>query len=430
MRWVFDSPHDTGSANRRTWVDSLISRTVWAFLGLRSAPMGKTYNDLVAAAKTSIREVDPADAWRRAQEDGAVIVDVREPNEYAAGAVPGAALVPRGILESDIPRHVPHPEREVLLICAAGNRSALAAVTLEEMGYTNVASVAGGMTAWKHNQLPWGGPGGLTIEQRSRYARHLILPEVGEAGQEKLLSSRVVLVGAGGLGSPAALYLAAAGVGTIVVVDDDVVDPSNLQRQILHNTARVGTAKVDSAQQTLTAINPDIVVERRRERLASDNATDVFAAADVVIDGADNFPTRYLVNDASLHTGVPVVHGSVLRFEGQASVFTPFDGPCYRCLYPQPPPPELAPNCAEAGVLGVLPGVIGTIQAVETLKLLLGAGDTLAGRLLTFDALDASFLTLRIERRPDCPACGDPERLPPLVDYDETCRAVPAGSPS
>ncbi|HSF85154.1 MAG TPA: molybdopterin-synthase adenylyltransferase MoeB [Acidimicrobiia bacterium] len=385
--------------------------------------MVKRYRDLVAAAKATITEISPQPAWKQAQ-DGAVIVDIREPGEYATGVIPGAVLVPRGVLESDIPRHVPDAATEVLLVCAAGNRSALAAATLEAMGYENVASVAGGMSAWKAQQLPWGGPAGLTPEQRIRYARHLILPEVGEAGQERLLAARAVLIGAGGLGSPASLYLAAAGVGTLVLIDDDVVDPSNLQRQVIHTTERVGRPKVESAMETLEAINPDVTIERHRTRLTSHNVLDLFDGADVVIDGTDNFPTRYLVNDASLRVRVPVVHASVLRFEGQASVFEPYAGPCYRCLYPQPPPVELAPNCAEAGVLGVLPGVMGTIQAVEALKIILDIGDRLSGRLLTFDALDGSFLSFRIERNPACPACADESSPPRLVDYDEQCIAV------
>ncbi len=389
--------------------------------------MTKTYRDLVAAAKLEIREIDPAAAWDRAG-NGAVIVDIREPTEHATGTIPSALLIPRGVLESDLPQRVPDPTSEVLLICAAGNRSALAARTLQDMGYGRVASVAGGMTAWKIARLPWGGPEGLTPEQRSRYARHLILPEVGEEGQERLLQSRVVLIGAGGLGSPAALYLAAAGVGTLAVIDDDRVDATNLQRQVLHTTGRIGASKAESAQQTIAALNPDVQVEVRRERLVSDNVLDLIAGADVILDGADNFPTRYLVNDASLHARIPVVHGSVLRFEGQVSVFEPYVGPCYRCLYPQPPPPELAPNCAEAGVLGVLPGVIGTIQAVETLKLLLGLGETLRGRLLTYDALDQSFLSLRIARNPACPACSDETAPPPVVDYDATCAPVRSAS--
>ncbi len=385
----------------------------------------KTYRDLVAAARVAITEISPEAAWaQRAQ--GATVVDVREAGEHVTGAVPGSLLIPRGVLESDLPGRISELSHPILLLCAAGNRSALAAQSLEGMGYTAVASIAGGMARWKAAGLPWGLPEGLDQAQRGRYSRHLILPEVGEAGQEELLDSRVLLIGAGGLGSPAALYLAAAGVGTIVVVDDDLVDASNLQRQVLHTTGRVGTPKVDSARATLSALNPDVHVETHAARLTSANVMSLMEGVDVVVDGADNFPTRYLVNDASLHTRVPVVHGSVLRFEGQASVFAPYAGPCYRCLYPQPPPPELAPNCAEAGVLGVLPGVIGTIQAVETLKLILGVGDSLAGRLLTYDALEQSFLTLEVRRDPSCPACSDEAHPPQLVDYDETCR--PAGA--
>ena len=383
--------------------------------------MPSSYRDLVAAAKTQIREIDPAEAWRRTTA-GAVLVDVREPTEHIDGVPTDSVLVPRGVLESNLTRHVSDPATEILLICEAGNRSALAAKTLGEMGYRNVASVAGGTIRWKTEGLPWGTAVGLSLEQRARYHRHLMLPEVGEAGQEKLLSGKVLLLGAGGLGSPVALYLAAAGVGTIVVVDDDTVDASNLQRQVAHATDRVGMPKVDSARTTIAGLNPDVVVETRQERLRAANVLDLMKDVDVVVDGADNFPTRYLVNDASLHLRIPVVHGSVLRFEGQVSVFTPYEGPCYRCLYPEPPPPEFAPSCAEAGVLGVLPGVIGTIQAVETLKLLLGVGETLSGRLLTYDALEQSFLSLNISRNLDCPACADENRPPALVDYDDACR--------
>jgi molybdopterin/thiamine biosynthesis adenylyltransferase len=268
-------------------------------------------------------------------------------------------------------------------------------------------------------------PATLTNDQRARYSRHILLPEVGEEGQAKLLGSRVLLIGAGGLGSPVALYLAAAGVGTLGIVDFDVVDASNLQRQILHNFDRIGQLKVDSARETLTALNPDVKIEPYAEALTVDNVLEVLAPYDVVVDGTDNFPTRYLVNDASLHLRVPVIHGSIFRFEGQATVFRPYDGPCYRCLSPVPPPPELAPSCAEAGVLGVLPGIIGSIQAMETIKLLLDKGESLAGRLLTYDALDQEFRTYTVRRDPECPACGDESRLPQLVEYDQFCR--PAG---
>jgi len=290
------------------------------------------------------------------------------------------------------------------------------------MGYENVASMSGGFDEWKAAGLPWGDPTGLTADQKSRYARHVRLPEVGEAGQLKLLESRALVVGAGGLGSPAALYLAAAGVGTIGVIDDDVVDASNLQRQILHNMDRIGVAKVDSAAETLTALNPDVKVETHRERLSAANALRVMSGYDVILDGGDNFPTRYLVNDASLHLSVPVVHGSIFRFEGQVSVFRPWESACYRCVHSEAPPPEVAPSCAEAGVLGVLPGVIGSIQAMEAIKLMLGIGDSLAGRLLVYDALEQDFMVVKVRRDPECAACGDPERLPEIVDYDTTCR--------
>ncbi len=385
----------------------------------------KSYRDMVAEAKSVITEVSPAEAWRRAG-SGAVLVDIREPVEHADGTAPGALLIPRGLLESELGRHVDDPETEILLYCAGGSRSALAARSLEAMGYTRVRSVEGGFGDWKTAGLPWGPPDGLTEVQRGRYQRHLTLTEVGEEGQQRLLDATVLLVGAGGLGSPAGLYLAAAGVGTIVLVDDDVVDASNLQRQVLHTTDRIGRSKVESAKTAMTALNPDVTVAAHRTRLDAGNILDLMAGVDVVIDGADNFPTRYLVNDASLHARVPVVHGSVFRFDGQVSVFQPYDGPCYRCLYPEPPPPELAPNCAEAGVLGVLPGVVGTLQAVEALKLILGIGDSLAGRLLTYDALDQNFLTLRVAQDPECPACGDENAPPRLIDYDASCRAEKA----
>jgi molybdopterin/thiamine biosynthesis adenylyltransferase len=281
--------------------------------------------------------------------------------------------------------------------------------------------MAGGFNKWKDEGRAWSTPRTLSAEQRNRYQRHLLLPEVGEAGQQRLLDARVLLLGAGGLGSPAALYLAAAGVGTIGIVDMDVVDESNLQRQILHNMDRIGDRKVDSAKKTLTAINPDVDVVAHDVRLGADNVIDVFAGYDVIVDGTDNFPTRYLVNDASLKLRIPVVHGSIFRFEGQATVFHPYVGPCYRCLFPQPPPAELAPSCSEAGVLGVLPGIIGSLQAMEAIKLLLGLGETLTGRILTYDAMDESFRTLRSRRDPECPACSiDPDDLV-IAEYDELC---------
>ncbi len=381
--------------------------------------MTQSYRDVVAEAKRRIREIEPADLEVRIER--VTLLDVREADEFEQGSIPGAILAPRGLLESTISNHVTAADQEIVLYCAGGARSALAAKTLEDMGYRNVSSLEGGFTRWKREGLPWKIPESLTSDQRGRYSRHILLPEVGEEGQARLLDSKVLLVGAGGLGSPAAMYLAAAGVGTIGIVDFDVVDASNLQRQIVHNLDRLGQPKVESARETLTALNPDVKVEPHNVRLAADNVLELLSGYDVIIDGGDNFPTRYLVNDASLHLRTPVVHGSIFRFEGQVSVFDPYRGPCYRCQYPEPPPPELAPSCAEAGVLGVLPGIIGSIQAVETIKLILAIGESLVGRLLTYDALAQEFLDLRIRRNPECPACGD-EALPPLlVDYDATC---------
>jgi molybdopterin/thiamine biosynthesis adenylyltransferase/rhodanese-related sulfurtransferase len=378
------------------------------------------YRDLVAAAQARIIEVGPDVVHARLGD--VVLIDVRESDEHAQGAVPGARFLPRGVLERDIATVAPDRETEIVLYCESGSRSALAAAALQDMGYRKVSSLAGGFEAWKSGRLPWGDPKGLTDDQRSRYARHVRLPEVGEAGQVKLLGARALIVGAGGLGSPAALYLAAAGVGTIGIVDDDVVDTSNLQRQVLHNLDRVGMPKVDSASETLSALNPDVKVVTHRNRLSASNVLSTITGYDVVVDGADNFPTRYLINDAALHARVPVVHGSIFRFEGQVTVLAPWDGPCYRCLHREPPPPELAPSCAEAGVLGVLPGVIGSIQAMEAIKLILGIGETLRGRLLVYDALEQDFTSVFVSRDPDCPACGDVGRPPVIVDYDESCR--------
>lgn len=378
------------------------------------------YRDLVAAARAKIEEVPPEEL--RSRLDEVVVLDVREADEHSQGAIPGSRFLPRGVMERDIETVVPDRTTPLVLYCAGGQRSALAAASLLDMGYGDVSSMSGGFDAWKAAGLPWGDPTGLTTDQRTRYARHVRLPEVGEEGQLRLLGSSALIVGAGGLGSPAALYLAAAGVGTIGVVDDDVVDASNLQRQVLHNIDRVGMPKVESALETLRALNPDVKVETHQERLNASNALRIMSGYDVVVDGGDNFPTRYLVNDASLHLRIPVVHGSIFRFEGQASVFNPWEGPCYRCLHAEPPPPELAPSCAEAGVLGVLPGVVGSIQAMEAIKLILGIGETLQGRLLIYDALEQDFATFTMARNPDCLACGDPDRLPTLIDYDETCR--------
>lgn len=383
------------------------------------------YKDWIAQIRQEINEVSVADLAAQAGEE-LVIIDVREPDEFSQGVIEGARLMPRGQLEGAIGDLVPNPDTPIVLYCAVGERSALAAQSLNRMGYGNVRSLAEGFEGWKRGGHPWSTPDTLKTEQTARYSRHLLLPQVGEEGQRRLLNSKVLLIGAGGLGSPAALYMAAAGVGTLGLIDFDVVDVTNLQRQILHNSDRLGQAKVESARQTLQALNPDVRVETYRQMLAADNVLDVLAPYDVIVDGADNFPTRYLVNDASLHLRTPVVHGSVFRFEGQASVFAPYRGPCYRCLFPEPPPPELAPSCAQAGVLGVVPGVVGAIEAVETIKLLLEIGEPLIGRLLTYDALDQEFRTLNLRRNPDCPACADENRPPKIVQYDELC--LPAGS--
>ena len=379
-----------------------------------------SYRDLVGRARAQIEEMTPEDLEQRLAE--VLLIDVRETGEHEQGSIPGARLVPRGVLERDITGVAPDRSRPVVVYCASGGRSALAAVSLREMGYETVYSLAGGFDRWKSEGKAWGAGEGLTAEQRDRYSRHVILEEVGEAGQARLLASSILLIGAGGLGSPAALYLAAAGVGTIGVVDYDVVDRTNLQRQVLHNLDRVGMPKTESAREAITALNPDVKVVTHNVRLDADNAIDIMTGYDVVLDGGDNFPTRYLVNDASLHVRVPVVHGSIFRFEGQVSVFDPYVGPCYRCLFPEPPPPELAPSCAEAGVLGVLPGIIGSIEAMEAIKLLLGLGEPLTGRLLIYDALEEEFNSVSIDRDPDCPACADPERPPKIVEYDQTCR--------
>ena len=384
-----------------------------------------SFRELLAATKTEIREVttEEADAARAA--DGAVVLDIREPDEYEQGAIPGCVHIARGNLESQIENRVTDRDAPLLVVCAGGVRSVFAAKTLDELGYTDVVSVAGGFNKWKDEGRDWRTPQVLTPDQRNRYQRHLLLPEVGVEGQLKLLDAKVLLLGAGGLGSPAALYLAAAGVGTIGIIDMDVVDESNLQRQILHNMDRIGERKVDSAKKTLTAINPDVNVVAYDTRLGADNVMDLLGEYDLVVDGADNFPSRYLLNDAALKTGVPVVHGSIFRFEGQATVFKPHDGPCYRCLIPEPPPADMAPSCAEAGVLGVLPGIIGSIQAVEAIKLILDLGDDLSGRLLAYDSMDQTFRTFTVQRDPACPACSiDPDDLV-IAEYDDLCMPHP-----
>jgi molybdopterin/thiamine biosynthesis adenylyltransferase/rhodanese-related sulfurtransferase len=380
-----------------------------------------SFRDLLAATKAEIREVDTAEADEIRRRPGAVVLDVREPDEYEQGAIPGAVHIPRGTLEGAIEGRLTDRSAPVVIHCASGVRSAFAAKTLTELGYEDVVSMAGGFNKWKDEGRDWRAPQVLSADQRNRYQRHLLLPEVGVEGQQKLLGARVLLLGAGGLGSPAALYLTAAGVGTIGIVDMDVVDDSNLQRQILHNVDRVGERKVDSAKKTLTALNPDVDVVTHDVRLGADNVMDILSGYDVVIDGADNFPVRYLLNDAALKLGVKVVHGSIFRFEGQVTVFKPHDGPCYRCFLPEPPPPELAPSCAEAGVLGVLPGIIGSIQALEAIKLILDLGDDLSGRLLAYDSLEQSFRTFKMLRDPECPTCSiDPADIV-IAEYDEHC---------
>ncbi|HEY5662378.1 MAG TPA: molybdopterin-synthase adenylyltransferase MoeB [Gaiellaceae bacterium] len=381
-----------------------------------------TYRELLQQVRGEIAEIDAARARDVVGGREAVVVDIREQDEWDEGHISGAVHIPRGHLESRIERAAPDRTHPVLLYCSAGNRSAFAAKTLEEMGYEDVVSLAGGFTDWKRNGYPVELRSGLDAPRRARYSRHLLIPEVGEQGQLKLLDSKVLLIGAGGLGSPASLYLAAAGVGRLGIVDADVVDESNLQRQIVHSTERLGEAKVESAQRTIEALNPDVEVVPYKERLTSENVERILADGwDVIVDGADNFPTRYLVNDASVWHDIPVVHGSIYRFEGQVTVFKPGAGPCYRCLFPTPPPPELAPSCAEGGVLGVLPGVIGSLQANEALKLALGIGDPLVGRLLLFDALSGEFSEVKLRRDPDCPVCGEHPSITDYIDYVEFC---------
>jgi molybdopterin/thiamine biosynthesis adenylyltransferase/rhodanese-related sulfurtransferase len=380
-----------------------------------------SFRELLADTKSRIREIDTATADEARKAPGTVVLDVREADEYEQGAIPGAVHIPRGTLESSVESRIPKKDAPVIIHCAGGVRSAFAAETLEQLGYTDVVSVAGGFNKWKDEGRDWKTPRVLTPDQRNRYHRHLLLPEVGEEGQLKLLDAKVLLLGAGGLGSPAALYLAAAGVGTIGIVDMDVVDESNLQRQILHNMDRIGDRKVDSAKKTITAINPDVNVVTHDTRLDASNVVELLSQYDIVLDGADNFPSRYLLNDAALKVGVPVVHGSIFRFEGQATVFKPYDGPCYRCFVPEPPPADMAPSCAEAGVLGVLPGIIGSIEAIEVVKLILDLGDSLSGRLLAYDALEAEFRTFNVQRDPNCPACSlDPDDIV-IAEYDDLC---------
>jgi molybdopterin/thiamine biosynthesis adenylyltransferase/rhodanese-related sulfurtransferase len=385
--------------------------------------MPTTYSDLIADVRKSIATVTLEEIKRRLDEKRPmVLLDVREKDEVRAGYIPGAISVPRGFLEMQIEQKVTDKSAPIVAYCAGGTRSALAAKTLADLGYTHVESANPGFVRWKDLGYPMELPPQLTDAQRDRYSRHILLPEVGEVGQSKLLAAKVLLLGAGGLGSPAALYLAAAGVGTLGLVDADVVDASNLQRQILHATSRVGMPKVESAARAIQDLNPDVKVVKFEERLMSDNVDRIFKDFDVVVDGCDNFPTRYLVNDASVFLKKPVVHGSIFRFEGQVTTFAPGSGgPCYRCLYPEPPPPHLAPSCQEAGVLGILPGIIGVIQATEAIKLVLGKGNPLIGRLLTYDSLRMKFGELKLRRDKKCPVCGDSPTIKEYIDYEGFC---------
>ncbi|MHB1572262.1 MAG: molybdopterin-synthase adenylyltransferase MoeB [Solirubrobacteraceae bacterium] len=372
--------------------------------------------EVLRQIKSRIAEVDPSSV-RDQLSNGAVVIDVREPEEWSTGHLPGAKHVPKSYFESRIEGTVSDRGQHVILYCQSGNRSAWAARTMiEDLGYENVESMTGGFTLWKDRGYEVQVPRSMTAEQRDRYSRHLLLPEVGTEGQQKLLDAKVLLLGAGGLGSPAALYLAAAGVGTLGIVDDDAVDLSNLQRQVIHNSLRVGVPKVDSAEETITALNPDVKVQKYPVRLGPDNIMEILPGYDVVVDGLDNFPTRYLLNDASVRLGIPVVSAAILGFEGQLSVFKPYDGPCYRCLFPTPPPAELAPSCGANGVLGVLPGTMGLLQATEVIKLILGEGEPAIGRLLLYDALAATLSEVKIRRDPECPICS---REPAEISDDE-----------
>ncbi|MGD8859526.1 MAG: molybdopterin-synthase adenylyltransferase MoeB [Myxococcales bacterium] len=385
--------------------------------------MGKTYAELLEDVKGQIKIVSLEECKRRLEAgEDYVFVDVREKDETRLGYIPGAVMLPRGFLEMQAEQKLPDKNANLVLYCAGGIRSAFAAKVLQDLGYKNVESANPGFVRWKDMRYPMETPPDLTPAQLDRYARHIMLPEVGETGQEKLLKARVLCLGAGGLGSPAALYLAAAGVGTLGLIDADVVDASNLQRQILHGTSTVGVPKVESGKQRLSDLNPDVNVVAFEERLTSDNVDRVLDHGwDVIVDGLDNFPTRYLINDASIWKNIPVVHGSIFRFDGQVTTFVPKQGPCYRCLYPEPPPAHLAPSCAEAGVLGVLPGIIGTVQATEAVKLILGQGKPLNGRLLMYDSLGMSFRTLKLRRDPECPVCGEKPTITDYIDYEGFC---------
>ncbi|HTF92696.1 MAG TPA: molybdopterin-synthase adenylyltransferase MoeB [Verrucomicrobiae bacterium] len=385
--------------------------------------MAKSFQEIMAEARKDIPEVTAQQVNELLKNNGKspVVLDVRESDEWRQGHLEGAVPLPRGFLEIKIESAIPDKNSPIIAYCAGGVRSLLAAKVMKEMGYQNVSSMSGGYAAWKNGGFKWVQDFQYTPEQLIRYSRHFLLPEVGEDGQAKLLQAKVLMVGAGGLGSPSAYYLAAAGVGTLGIIDNDVVDISNLQRQILHANDRVGMPKVESAKKTLEGLNPDVKVIPYQAKLTSENIMEIIKDYDLVIDGCDNFPTRYLVNDACVLTGKPNVHGSIFQFEGQATVFYPGKGPCYRCLYPEPPPAEMAPSCAEAGVLGVLPGLIGVIEALEAVKLILGVGDTLVGRLLHFNTLTMEINTLKLRRDPNCPMCGDNPTIHELIDYEEFC---------
>lgn len=393
--------------------------------------MATTYTDLLASTRKSTRELSLADLKKRIDAgEKMTLVDVREKEEYRAGYIPGALSLPRGFLEMQAEQKLPDKNAKIIVYCAGGTRSAFAAKALAELGYSNVETANPGFTRWKDSGFPVEQPPQLTEAQRDRYSRHIMLPEVGEAGQEKLLKSKILLLGAGGLGSPSGLYLAAAGVGTLGFVDADVVDASNLQRQIIHGTSRVGMPKVESAAQAIKDLNPDTKVIGIQERVTSANIERIFEPFDLIVDGTDNFPTRYLVNDASVWMGKPVVHGSIFRFDGQVTTFLSDKaakkfgreaGPCYRCLYPEPPPAHLAPSCQEAGVLGILPGLVGVLEATEAVKLVLGVGDLLVGRLATYDSLKMKFRELKLKRDPDCPVCGKNPTITKYIDYEGFC---------
>jgi sulfur-carrier protein adenylyltransferase/sulfurtransferase len=391
--------------------------------------MQKTYKEIMTEARKVVPELSPAEVKEKLDRGEApVLLDVREKDEYRDGYIAGALSLPRGFLEIRVEEAIPDRSAPIITYCAGGTRSLIAGRTLREMGYQNVVSMSGGFTGWKNAGLPFATDRQWSQEQATRYSRHFMLPEVGEKGQAKLLDAKVLCIGAGGLGSPTAFYLAAAGVGTIGIVDHDVVDLSNLQRQILHTNDRIGIPKVESAEMTLRALNPDVRVVKFQERLSSENVRRIFEGFDVIVNGCDNFPTRYLVNDACVFMKKPLVDGSIFQFEGQATVFYPPKGPCYRCLFPEPPPPGAAPSCAEAGVLGVLPGLVGCVQALETIKLILGTGKPLIGRMIHLDTMSMDVRILKLRRDPNCVVCGDHPTVTDLIDYEGFCSGVPSAN--